>query len=55
VIALARTSSEISNSRSLMSNDHTKSGIRSGFMLIGFILIVVIMFTAPRMDDTPAK
>jgi hypothetical protein len=31
-------------------------GIRSGFMFLGFILIVVEMkFTAPRMEDTPAR
>jgi hypothetical protein len=35
--------------------DHTNGGIRSGFMLFGFILIVVIKFTAPRIDDTPAR
>ena len=36
--------------------DHTNSGIRSGFTLFGFMLIVVVIkFTAPRMEDTPAK
>jgi len=40
----------------VMENDHTNSEIRSGFMLFGFMLIVVEMkYTAPRMDDTPAK
>jgi hypothetical protein len=39
-----------------MATAHTNRGIRSGFMLIGFILMVVEMkFTAPRIDDTPAK
>jgi hypothetical protein len=39
-----------------METDHTNNGIRSGFMLFGFMLIVVEMkFTAPTMDDTPAK
>jgi hypothetical protein len=38
-----------------MAIDHTKSGIHLGYILFGFILIaVVIKFTAPRMDDTPA-
>jgi hypothetical protein len=37
-----------------MAIDHTNSGIRSGFMLFGFMLIV-IKFTAPMIDDTPAK
>ena len=36
--------------------DHTNSGIRSGFMLFGFVLIVVVMkFTAPKIEDTPAR
>ena len=44
------------NSRAVMAIDHTNSGIRSGFMLFGFMLIVVVIkFTAPRIDDTPAK
>ena len=39
-----------------MAIDHTNSGIRSGFMLFRFMLIfVLIKFTAPRMEDTPAK
>jgi hypothetical protein len=39
-----------------MAIDHTNSGIRSGFMLFGFMLIVVVIkFTAPRIEDTPAK
>jgi hypothetical protein len=39
-----------------MAIDHTNRGIRSGFMLFGFMLIVVVMkFTAPRIDDTPAR
>jgi hypothetical protein len=39
-----------------MAIDHTNRGIRSGFMLFGFMLIVVVMkFTAPKIDDTPAK
>ena len=44
------------SSRAVMETDHTNSGIRSGFMLFGFMLIVVEMkFIAPRMHDTPAK
>ncbi|GHU52819.1 hypothetical protein FACS189496_3520 [Bacilli bacterium] len=39
-----------------MATDHTNSGIRSGFIFFGFMLIVVEMkFTAPRIDDTPAR
>lgn len=56
VIAPARTGSDNSSSSAVMAIDHTNSGIRSGFMFLGFILIVVVMkFTAPRMDETPAK
>jgi hypothetical protein len=37
-----------------MAIDHTNSGIRSGFILFGFMLIVaVIKITAPK--DIPAK
>jgi len=44
------------NSRLVIVNDHANSGIRSGFMLLGFILVIVVMkITAPRMDDTPTK
>jgi hypothetical protein len=56
VIAPTRTGSDSSNSRAVMAIDHTNSGIRSGFILFGFMLIVsVIMFTAPRIEDTPAR
>jgi hypothetical protein len=42
--------------KSLSFVAHTNNGIRSGFILFGFMLIVVVMkFTAPRIDDTPAK
>jgi hypothetical protein len=56
VIAPARTGRDSNNSRAVMAIDHTNSGIRSGFTLLGFMLIVVVMkVTAPRMDDTPAR
>jgi hypothetical protein len=56
VIAPARTGRDSSSSSAVIATAHTNSGIRSGFMFIGFMLIVVeIKFTAPRMDDTPAK
>ena len=51
-----RTGKDNNSSRAVMAIDHTNSGIRSGFMLFGFILIVVVIqFTAPRMEDIPAK
>jgi hypothetical protein len=50
VIAPARTGSDNNSSRTVMAIDHTNNGIRSGFILFGFILIVVaIKFTAPKM------
>jgi len=56
VIAPARTGKESRRSKAVMAIDHTNRGIRSGFMLFGFILIVVVIkFTAPRIDETPAK
>jgi hypothetical protein len=56
VIAPARTGSDSSNSRAVMAIDHTNSRIRSGFTLFGFMLtVVVIKFTAARMNDNPAK
>jgi hypothetical protein len=52
IIAPASTGKDRSN-RAVMAIDHTNSGIRSGFMLFGFILIVVVMkITAPRMDGS---
>ena len=56
VISPARTGSDSRSSSAVMAIDHTNSGIRSGFIFFGFILtVVVIKFTAPRMDHTPAK
>jgi hypothetical protein len=56
VIAPARTGRDSSSSRAVIAIDHTNRGIRSGFILFGFMLIVVaIKFTAPRIEDTPAK
>jgi hypothetical protein len=56
VIAPARTGRESSSSRAVIAVYHINRGIRSGFMLFGFILIVVVMkFTASRIDETPAK
>jgi hypothetical protein len=56
VIAPANTGRDNNSSKAVMAIDHTNRGIRSGFMLFGFMLIVVVMkFTAPRIDDTPAR
>lgn len=56
MIAPASTGSDSKSSSAVIATDHTNSGIRSGFMFFGFMLIVVEMkFTAPRIDDTPAR
>ena len=56
MIAPASTGSDNNSNRVVMAIDHTNSGIRSGFILFGFMLIVVVIkFTAPRTEDTPAK
>jgi hypothetical protein len=49
---LCYNGSDSSNSSAVIATDHTNSGIRSGFLLFGFTMIVVEMkFTAPRTDD----
>lgn len=56
VIAPAKTGNDSSSSRAVIATAHTNKGMRSGLMLVGFILIVVeIKFTAPRIEETPAK
>jgi hypothetical protein len=56
VIAPARTGNDSSSNSAVIPTAHTNSGIRSGFILLGFMLIVVEMkFTAPKIDETPAK
>jgi hypothetical protein len=56
VIAPARTGRDSSSSRAVIAIDHTNNGIRSGFKFLGFMLIVVVIkFTAARIEDTPAK
>ena len=56
VIAPARTGRDINSSRAVIGIYHTDNGISSGFILFGFILIVVVIkFTAPKTEDTPAR
>jgi hypothetical protein len=55
-MAPARTGRDRRRSSAVIATAHTNRGIRSGFIFLGFILIVVeIKFTAPRIDDTPAR
>ena len=54
VTAPARTGNDSASSRAVMTINHTNSGIRSGFILFVFLLIVVVIkFTAPRIEDIP--
>jgi hypothetical protein len=43
MIAPASTGRDRSSKRSVKASEHTDSGIRSGFMLFGFMLIVAEM------------
>lgn len=56
VIAPANTGNERSRRRAVIKTDQTNKGIRSIVIPADRILItVVIKFTAPRIDETPAK
>jgi len=56
VIAPAKTGRDRSNRRVVMKIDQTKSGMRSIVIPVLRMLITVVMkFTAPKMEDTPAK
>jgi hypothetical protein len=56
VIAPARTGSDRSNRTTVITTAQTNNGIRSIFNPCHRILITVVMkFTAPKIDDAPAK
>jgi hypothetical protein len=56
VIAPANTGNESSRRIAVIRTDQTKRGIRSIVIPVERILIVVVIkFTAPKMEDTPAK
>lgn len=56
VIAPARTGRDNSSRRAVIPTDHTNRGIRSNVIPIARILMIVVMkFTAPRIDEIPAK
>lgn len=56
VIAPARTGSDRSKSTTVIVTAHTNNGIRSSVNPCHRILMtVVIKFTAPKIDDAPAK
>jgi len=56
VIAPANTGSDRRSKTTVMVTAHTNSGIRSSRRPCQRILITVVMkFTAPRIDDAPAR
>jgi hypothetical protein len=56
VIAPARTGKERSNKTAVIITDQTNKGIRSKVIPLDRMLItVVIKFTAPKIDEIPAK
>jgi hypothetical protein len=56
VIAPASTGRESKRRIAVINTDQTKSGIRSIVIPLARILIVVVIkFTAPRMEETPAR
>lgn len=56
VIAPARTGRDSSRSTAVITTDHTNSGMRSKVIPVDRMLITVVMkFTAPRIEEIPAK
>ncbi len=56
VIAPASTGRESKSKMAVIKTDHTNSGARSIVIPIGRIFITVVMkFTAPRIEEIPAK
>jgi hypothetical protein len=56
VMAPASTGSASSNRMAVISTDHTNSGVLSRDVLEDRMLMIVVMkFTAPRMDEAPAR
>jgi hypothetical protein len=56
VIAPANTGKDNKRRMAVITTDHTNKGIRSKVIPLDRILItVVIKFTAPRIEEIPAK
>lgn len=56
VIAPARTGRDSKRRIAVITTDHTNRGIRSKVIPVDRILITVVMkFTAPRIEEIPAK
>jgi hypothetical protein len=55
-MAPATTGRDGRSNNAVIATAQTNKGIRSGFIFLGFMLIVVeIKFTAPRIEDTPER
>jgi hypothetical protein len=56
VIAPAKTGRERSRRIAVKNTDHTKRGVRSHVRpLVRMLMIVVMKFTAPRIEEAPAR
>lgn len=56
VIAPANTGRDNNNKTAVITTAHTNKGIRSNLIPWGFILMtVVIKFTAPKIEEIPAR
>jgi hypothetical protein len=56
VIAPAKTGKDRSKSTAVITTDHTNRGIRSRVIPgLRILTTVVIKFTAPKIEETPAK
>jgi hypothetical protein len=56
VIAPAKTGSDRRSKIAVRNTDHTNNGVRSHLIpAVRILIIVVIKFTAPKIDEAPAK
>lgn len=56
VMAPASTGRDSNNKMAVRKTDHTNRGVRSHVIpVVRMLIIVVIKFTAPRIDEAPAK
>jgi len=56
VIAPAKTGRERSRRMAVKNTDHTKRGVRSHVRPLARMLMIVVMkFTAPRIEEAPAR
>ena len=56
VIAPAKTGKDNKSKIAVITTDHTKRGMRSIVIpLVRILMVVVMKFTAPKIEETPAK